>query len=297
MSLDIEVVREPGSPNLERLLEAARSHDRHEPLGEHKSLDLVHGTRFAGVVAGAPDDPVGYAHLSRHADAQWGLEVVVHPEHRQRGVEAALVSTALGLVAEEGGGHVHFWVFQPSPSHDELASMLGMKRGRDLLNVCVRLPVTHKAELPPGMRLRAIEPGRDEQAWLDVNNRAFDHHPEQGAWDLETLHRRMSEPWFDPQDFLLAVDDAGIAGFNWTKLHPDRGVGEIYVIGVDPSRQGSRLGKALALAGLEHMERRGMRTCCLYVDAANEMALGMYRRIGFDVHHLDRAYVKDVSPA
>lgn len=294
--MELRVVREMGRDDLARLtrlFDAARSHDGHDPLGEHKWLDVAHGRGFAGVLATSDDELVGYAHVSRHAEDHWGLEIVSAPSHRD-GLEIRLAEEALGIVAAEGGGHVHYIVFRPRPIHEQIARHLGFRHGRELHYVCVGLPVAERAEFLPGMRLRPFELGRDEDAWLEVNNRAFAHHPEQGAWDAEMLRRRMAEPWFDPRDFLLATDDAGIAGFNWTKLRHDRGVGEIYVIGIDPSRQGTRLGRALTLAGLEHMARRGMATCCLYVDAANETALGMYRRIGFEVDHVDRVYVKDV---
>ena len=76
----------------------------------------------------------------------------------------------------------------------------------------IPLPIDAEPSFPEGVVVRAFEPGRDEQAWLDLNNRAFRHHPEQGAWDLDTLERRMREPWFDPEDLLLAVDDSGLAG-------------------------------------------------------------------------------------
>jgi mycothiol synthase len=205
-----------------------------------------------------------------------------------------LVRRALEAAADEGGGHVHYWVFRPDAADDALAAKLGMRKGRDLLHVCVDLPVDDGVALPPGMRLRAFRPGHDEDAWLAVNNRAFAGHPEQGDWDADTLHRRMNEPWFDAGDFLIAADDAGIAGFNWTKLRRDRGEGEIYVIGVDPDRKLSGLGKALLLAGLEHMAEQGMRTCCLYVDEANDTALALYKRFGFREDHRDRAYAIDV---
>ncbi len=302
--MDVEIIREVSQESLERLkrlFHDVRGHDHHEALGEHKWLDLVHGgrERFAGVIASESghEHPVGYAHVSRHPSpepAHWGIEIVVHPEHRGVGVEVELVDRALGLVREGGGGHVHWWVFQPSEIHDAIAHRLDLRKGRDLMHMRVPLPVDERPVFPPGVRIRAFEPGRDVQAWLRLNNDAFDHHPEQGAWDVPTLKRRMSEPWFDPQDLLLAVDDAGLAGSNWTKLDHERGFGEIYVIAVDRSRQSSGLGRALSLAGLEHMASRGMHTGTLYVDAANEAALGMYRRIGFDVHHVDRAYVADV---
>ena len=79
---------------LTALFDVVREHDHHAALGEHKWLDLVHGGRagFAGVIATEEghDEPIGYAQLSRHpspAQPHWGLEVVVHPEHRGLGVE------------------------------------------------------------------------------------------------------------------------------------------------------------------------------------------------------------------
>lgn len=289
-----DVIRESGPERLEELsglFAAAMEHDHHEPLGEHKFLDLVHGGPdcFRGIVARDEDRIVGYAHLSRHGDKQWGLEIVVDPGHRD--LRTSLATQALDILRAEGGGHLHMWVFNPSEQDDALASKLGLHHGRDLLHMRVALPVERKAELPEGFVLRHFVPGEDEGAWLAVNNRAFAEHPEQGAWDRKTLERRMSEAWFDPEGFLIAQDDEGIAGFCWTKINPD--CGEIYVIGVDPRAQSSGLGKALVLAGLEHIAKHRDHGC-LYVDAAQKAALDLYTKLGFTEDHCDRAYVGDV---
>ena len=63
-------------------------------------------------------------------------------------------------------------------------------------------------------------PGDDEGAWLEVNNRAFAGHPEQGAWTVEMLRARERSPGSTPTGFLLAFDADGLAGFCWTKVHP-----------------------------------------------------------------------------
>ena len=107
------------------LLTAASEADAHPALGEHAWLDLVQGGRegFAGLVAWEPghSHPVGYAQLSLGphdgvADgSSWGLEVVVDPHHRTPGntVAVDLVKSAITLIGEEGGGHLHLWVSQP----------------------------------------------------------------------------------------------------------------------------------------------------------------------------------------
>ena len=89
-------------------------------------------------------------------------------------------------------------------------------------------------------------PGRDEDAWLRVNARAFAHHPEQGSWTREDLRLREAEPWFDPAGFLLAWrGDPEAAARCWARTGPrctrpatsaTSAVGEVYVLGIDPGR-------------------------------------------------------------
>jgi mycothiol synthase len=149
--------------------------------------------------------------------------------------------------------------------------------------------------------VRTFRVGEDEPAWVRVNNRAFAGHPEQGAWTVDMLRAREQEGWFDPKGFVLAFDDDGLAGFCWTKVHPARpprepdALGEIYVIGADPSRHGRGLGRALTTAGLESLADRGITVGMLYVDADNEAAVGLYCALGFVTHRTDRAYGRDVE--
>ena len=283
------------------LLAVAERADGHKALDDHRWLDMAQGGResFAGLVAweSGHDHPVAYAQVSR-GPRSWALDLVVDPHHRYDAMTIGpeMLRAALDLVAAEGGGHVHLWVHQPTAAHDAIAAAVDLRRGRDLLQLRRPLPVEHE---PLDLPLRAFRPGEDEEAWLGVNNRAFDWHPEQGGWDLETLRAREAEPWFDPEGFLLSERDGRLEGFCWTKVHADHDppLGEIYVIAVDPEAGRKGLGRALVLAGLDWLAGRGLPVGMLYVDADNTPAVSLYERLGFSLDHVDRAYVGDVGPA
>ncbi|MGH9015968.1 MAG: mycothiol synthase [Acidimicrobiia bacterium] len=291
-----------------RLHDAAEAADGHPSLNEAVWRDLERdgGPESAGVLATDGEEAVGYAHVARSdnfSPPHWAIGLVVHPDRRGAGLEADLLDAAVERhVAGHGGGPALLWVLGAGEKHDAAVAPAGFRRQRDLLQMRAPLPPSEPPVWPEGTRVRAFAPGRDEDRWLDVNNRAFADHPEQGGWTRATLRRRMAEPWFDPAGFLLAEDAAGLAGFCWTKVHPPapgdpEPLGEIFVIGVDPSRRGTGLGRALSVAGLTSLAERGVRTGMLFVDGANKPALGVYRSLGFETHRLDRAYSRAVAAA
>jgi mycothiol synthase len=290
-----------------RLHDDAEAIDGHASLGEAvwRDLDQPLDRGSAGVLAGADGRPVGFAYVYRSDNVSpphWAAGLVVHPDARNGpDVEVALLEGAVEHVTGAGGGLVVLWIFEPEARDDEATGRAGFRRQRDLLQQRVPLPLVEAPAWPPGVDVRPFVPGKDDAAWLDVNNQAFAGHPEQGGWVQATLDRRMADPWFDPKGFLLAVDADGIAGFCWTKVHPatdaDPELGEIFVIGVDPSRHRSGLGRALVVAGLSHLADRGVRTGMLFVDGDNKAAVRLYESLGFTTHRRDRAYEREVAPA
>jgi mycothiol synthase len=301
--LEIERHMDPDAiASVGTLLAEAEHADGHKPLSDQLWLDFVNGgvsggrTGFIGVIARDDGDvPIAYAQASR-AHSSWTIELVVAPSHRgeQHAIGSDLIGAALDVIGAEGGGRVDWWVFEPTPEHDALAAAIGLQPGRRLNQMRRPLPTDER----PSIETRAFVPGVDEDAWLDVNNRAFAEHREQGGWDRETLLLREREPWFDPDGFLLHEADGRLAGFCWTKLHTDHDppLGEIYVIAVDPDFHGRGLGKQLTLAGLDSIARRGIAVAMLYVDADNTAGVRLYGGLGFTVHRTDRAYVGDIPP-
>jgi mycothiol synthase len=271
-------------------------------LGDAIWLDLEHpGADSAGFLV----EHRGYAHIARSDNTarsdQWMLGLTVGPDARGDGTRRALVGAARRHVAAHGGGLVVLWVFGADADDDVDLAAAGFHPARDLLEMRVPLPLDRRPQWPEGVIVRRFEVGVDEAAWLEVNNRAFAGHAEQGGWTAETLARRTGESWFDPDLFLLAADGEGLAGFIWMKIHEadDRNprLGEIYVVGVDTRAQGTGLGRALAIAGLEVVNARGVDTGMLFVAADNAPARKLYESLGFTVHRVDRAYECEVAPS
>ena len=142
-------------------------------------------------------------------------------------------------------------------------------------------------DLPPIKNQFEITSFLDSDApeWLNLNNAIFIRHPDQGDWVMADLSNRMAEEWFDPSGFFLARKEGKIIGYCWTKIHIDRVneglIGEIYVLGVDPSAHGTGLGKELTLTGLAYFKAKNIKESMLYVDADNHAALILYKKLGF----------------
>ena len=244
------------------------------------------------------DRLVGYARLDGDE-----AELVVHPAFRRRGFGTALLEQLLELA---GSAPLNVWAHGDLPGSAELLAPRGFSRARVLLQMRRELkgidPDPQPA-LPPDVQVRPFRPGRDEDAWLRVNGRAFAAHPEQGSWTLDDVRLREAEPWFDAAGFLLAwrgdPDEGGVLlGSHWTKEHPagdvaDEPVGEVYVLGIDPDAQGMRLGRALTDLGLAHLRGRGLGQVLLYVEEDSEAAVRLYEGRGFSRFAVDVAWRRD----
>ena len=134
--------------------------------------------------------------------------------------------------------------------------------------------------------IRTFDPAKDKNRWLALNNKIFANHPDQGNWALADLENRMTENWFDPEGFFLAVKDVEIVGFAWTKIHQDlvnqEPVGELYVVGVDQDHAHQGIGRAVSVTAINYLVEKGLKRSMLYVDADNEKGLALYTSLGFN---------------
>lgn len=273
-----------GAAEVRRIADAAAAYDGRDPLNEAARLTLRHHGLDTGTVllaTGVDARPLGFAYVhGLSGESRPEVELVVSPDSRGRGVGRALAAVVLEEVTDIP---VTAWSHGNHPAAAAIARRFEFRAVRELWLMRRSAGALPVADVPPGFTVRAFRPGEDEAGFLAVNAVAFADHPEQGTLDRAGLSARMGEPWFDPAGFLVATDPSGtVCGFHWTKVHdPAPPHGEVYVIGVAPSAQGTGLGRALLRAGLAHLESRGLAETVLYVEGENTGAIRLYESFGF----------------
>lgn len=304
---DLEVTSHLGvveNEEVVELIERVMHADGLHPLSEHVWLHVRHGgdshdqhflMRREGIL-------VGYAHLDNTDEvAGPSAELAVHPQHRRTGIGRALVQSMLDQIPNQ---QLRLWAHGKQPAAIALARSMNFIDRRVLWQMrrSLRAPLS-QPNLAAGITLRSFNPELDMDSWLALNRRAFVDHPEQGGWQLTDLQRRMQEPWFSTEGFILAIAKAtgDIAGFHWTKVHGVTGhashahedIGEVYVVGVDPAWQGTGLGRALTIVGLQYLRNLGLGQAMLYVDATNDPAISLYTSLDFTRWETDVLYLLD----
>lgn len=280
-----------------QLVERVTVFDGLRPLSEHVWLHVREGGDEPGrhvLAHSTSGDLVAYAHIDVTDEVEGAsAELTVDPAYRRRGIGRRLIALLQELSPD---GRLRLWSHGEQAGSLALAEHMGFHRARVLWQMRRSLyaPLPRTA-LPDGIHLQPFRVGVDEAAWLELNRRAFTHLPDQGRWDLADLRRRIREPWFSPEGFLMAWRGDRLAGFHWTKVHGaghrspgdhaaghhHAPMGEVYVVAVDPDERGGGLGRALTLAGLHHLRSLDLDQAMLYVDASNTPAITLYEGLGF----------------
>lgn len=240
---------------------------------------------FAGVVATGGGHPIGFLGGLANNDTLY-LEALVADHHR--GSQTALLEEMferVRLLPLAMESEIEMWGKPAMPWHEEVAVRQGLREVRALHQMRCPLPV----EIDP-LPTRGFRPGMDDEALRLLNNAAFLGHPDQGGLDSIEFVHKLAEPGVSPEGIRLFEHGGRLAGFCWTKIHHDRGLGEVYAIGLDPSVHGRGLGAGMTAAGLDWLHGQGLATGMLYVEATNAPAIRTYEKLGFDIVRTDKAW-------
>ncbi|MCI0585090.1 MAG: GNAT family N-acetyltransferase [Chloroflexi bacterium] len=260
-------------------------------------VDRVPGwTRKAieNAISRLPADPVGIVVAEDGGDivgycAPRFDDLTVHPGHRRRGHGRRLARAAQELAAEHGLPELTLSVPPHLAGSAAFARAIGLRYSSSLW--LFRLPADRSVPepvLPEGYVTRAWPDDIDVEDFVAFANAAWEGHPTPLHLTPDLARLVAELPDFDPEGIRLvapATAPGAPVAFAKTELRPDddgRLVGWIGQIGVLPAHRGVGLGRWLLRWGVAHLRRRGAGPVELAVEAANDRALGLYLRNGFE---------------
>jgi len=285
------------------LINRTTNHDGTPPIAEHILLHLRYGGDKADshLLVEKDNQIIGYAHLDQ-TDLVAGpsVELVVDPSYRGEGVGKALLSEAIKTC----GKSLRLWVHGEQETAHSLAASFNFEKIRTVLQMSKSLTdIQPLPVLDKEIIIRSFLPGIDSDDWLELNNKVFKDHPEQGGWQLSDLNHRLSEEWFDEKGFFIVEKNKQVIASTWTKVHGEHShdhdgeashahpaIGEIYITAVDPVYAGLGIGKALTITALNYLKYQGLTDAMLYVDFDNKAALNLYDSLGFKLSSKDILY-------
>jgi mycothiol synthase len=277
------------------LINRTTHHDGAPPIAEHILLHLRYGGDKADshLLVEKDNQVIGYAHLDQ-TDLVAGpsVELVVDPTHRGQGIGQQLLGAAIKICGE----NLRLWVRGEQEAAHNLASSFSFEKIRTVLQMSKSLSdIQSLPAIDKEIEIRSFLPGIDSKQWLELNNKVFKDHPEQGGWQLSDLNHRLNEEWFDEKGFFIVEKSEQVIGSTWTKVHGEYShahlaIGEIYITAVDPEYAGRGIGKALTINALNYLKYRGLKDAILYVDFDNKAALNLYNSLGFEIANKDILY-------
>lgn len=233
----------------------------------------------------------------------------VHPTHRNRGLEADILTWAETRIREINVKHqlpskitlscrnyqIERVGFYEQQGFQYERCFLKMKR---CLNELIPQP-----QFPDGFQAVQVKGIEDAAAWVEMHSQTFIDHWQFHPYTIEEYSYRISTPKYCPDLDLVAIaPDGTFAAFCYSHIDAEanqqqqRREGWISSLG---TRRGFRrlgLGRAMLLTGLQRLRQAGMETAYLGVDTQNpNCAQTLYESVGFRKVHADLFYEKLVS--
>lgn len=102
---------------------------------------------------------------------------------------------------------------------------------------------------------------------------------EQFVFDGDRINARETQAFMESGKFLIALDSAGFAGCVYVEIRKERGY--LGLLAVDPSRQGTGLGRKLVGAAENYFRAAGCCAVDLRIISQRTPLPALYRRLGY----------------
>ncbi len=229
------------------------------------------------------------------------LNCWIHPELRKRGLATKLLGYAMKRARELSIKAAHVNISEADEIAINVLSKLGFQCIRQFFQLRLDMEKLHWQDIDPAfLGCRHLQPG-EETKLTRIENLAFAKTWGFNPDTVETIAYRLSLGNRSLADVLVTCDGDTLTGFCWTDVITGGEAvggerkGLIYMIGTDPDYQGMRVGKRVLLAGLAHLRNKGLKITELAVDSENQLAIRLYRSVGFEFRTGSLWYEKSVD--
>jgi mycothiol synthase len=215
----------------------------------------------------------------------------VHPEHRGRGIGAAILRWTQDVAAARGApGLRHGGVHAGDTAARALFQSHGFSHVRNSYTMARALPAGAVPGPPEGVAIRTFRTGRDERALYEVHEASFADH-----WDfVPQPYASFAGEWYDADDWVPELTYLAVAGeevVGHTSALEFASGGFIASIGVVRAWRGRGIAQAMLLRAFADLAARGQPEVTLGVDATNPTgAVALYEKVGMTVRHEFLAY-------
>jgi mycothiol synthase len=221
-------------------------------------------------------------------------EVDVHPEHRGRGLGAALLDWAQARARQAGSDGI----VQTVPDADSAAVALLRSRAYEPLVTAWLLefpmPVEPTVPEPPaGVITRSFRP-EDGPAVHSLVQDAFDEWQERRQAYEEWVTHTTERPAFAPAQSALAFAGGQLVGAAVAMDVPGTDEGYLEQVAVHRDHRGRGIARLLLRHTFHAFHRAGRRSCTLWTHS-DTGALDLYLRVGMTVRHSSTVFRQDFS--
>ena len=262
--------------------------DQKESSAQHSSLESNEFMCYDGLTL------VGYIGICGFGGHELELNGMVHPEYRHRGIFKSLHERVLAELKKRQPSGVLLLCDANSHWGQHFIKQCGGIYQKSEFEMVADLNQFHLTESEAKLNLKKAT--NSDKAEIDLQNAIYfsDETGDSSVAETET-GTETEEIAVMPEDeekrgFLIYLAHLGQDIIGKVNIQLLSCEGGIYGLGIKPEYRGKGFGRSLVLQAMDVIQKKGLPTAMLQVEAENETALNLYKSCGFNIRSTMKYY-------